>query len=955
MAHVARGHDFSADELELAVTTWTVWPRAEQPRVFQPHEAIERALRSRKDPHGYPSLRVDTSMIVDGWRRTDNLLTREEAAFWFSILVTDGYSRGQVSIITPLWVRRRSGRYKADTPARDFIEALEKSCFIRVMNSWSHGSGWIGPLGVLLRLLRDLVPYEDALEFVLAHAPRWYIGQWVESLGPPRDAEEREAALARVEPVWSWLFDGGARVERDTATFFSMIPCSAGIEAALKPFVEGERPWTTDAIEIALHLDDPAVILQSLQGVAREKDRAMTRSQITRFIARVDPDLEHLDTLLDLALPCRDLDEFEETLQGILSIRAPEVVERLYNVLENPNHEALFDAYLSSDDPAILEGLLRLCKSRSKKRIWALERLRACAREHPASVQTMRDLASSHDDRVQKLIARAFGEPDAGDAKESPLASNGGESVIPSDELPGWATRLAKAKWPDTIDEAKGDLDWLGVGMLPALHLDDEDGRALPRDVLEGMFATAYCIWAQKYCSNQKQLEGDLTALFSSTRQGSARHLLLELLRVWGPSRELDHGRWILRLAGKFGDGAIAEALEDYVRARRSNKELHADLAMLKLAIKQLLALDLPEGRYALRKLSREHPNEMMRSIAARAILDYCSEHDLSEDDYIEISVPDFGLGTNGRMRFDLGSRQLDLVMRGRDALVFEDIESEKIYKRFPTRKKSDDPDRHAAAKSTYKRIRAPLLGLFEEQGAWFERAMMLGRTWDAERWQVRILSHPILGHFARRLVWAVLEDGARVELVLPDAEGTLMDVAMDNVTLTPAQQLTLVHPSTLSDQERRAWLIQLAEFELLQPFDQIDRALYCKDNMQEQVERFGGELDQQILIDACERGWEPYFSGRKMFRLLYKAPGDAFWICLGLEGDYPRGDEDRLRPSKGACRVTSVVSRESYDKVDVVLFHSYDKEVDPTHLDKVSERAWSEATRLILLANGNL
>ena len=946
-----RSYDFSEDELERARTTWTVWPRAEQPRVFQPHEATERALNGRKDPRGNASLRVDTSVIVDGWRRTDNLLTREEAAFWFSILVTDGYSRGQVSIITPLWVRRRSGRYKADTPARDFIEALEKSCFIRVMNSWSYGSGWIGPLGVLLRLLRELVPYEDALAFVLAHAPRWYIGQWVESLGPPRDAKEREAALARVEPVWSALFDGGARVERDTATLFSMIPCAAGIEAALKPFIEGERPWTTDAIEIALHLDDPRVILTSLQGAEREKDRAMTRSQITRFIARLDPDLEHLDTLFDLALPCRDLDEFEETLRGLLSIRAPEVVERLYGALKNPNHAALFDAYLSTDDPAILEGLLRLCKSRSKRQIWALERLRACAREHPASVQTMRDLASSHDDRVQKLIARAFGEPDASDAKESPPASNGGESVIPSDELPGWATRLAKVTWPDTIDEASGDLDWLGLEMLPALFLEGEDGHPLPRHVLGGAFAAAYRAWAQKYCLNRDQLERDLAALFSSLREDSARHLLLELLRVWGPSREVDHGRWILRLAGKFGDGAIAEALEDYVRARRSNKELHEDLAMLELAIEQLLTLDLPEGRYALRKLSREHPNEMMRSIAARAILYYCSDNDLSEDDYIEISVPDFGLGANGRMRFDLGSRQLDLVMRGRDALVFEDIDNEKIYKRFPTRKKGDDPDRHAAAKSTYKRIRAPLLGLFEEQGAWFERAMMLGRTWDAERWQERILAHPVLGHFARRLVWAVLEDGQRVALILPDAEGTLMDVAMDAVTLTPAQQLTLVHPSTLSDKERRAWLIQLAEFELLQPFDQIDRALYHKADMQEQIARFDGELDQQLLIDACERGWEPYFSGRKMFRLLYKAPGDAFWISLQLEGDYPRGDEDRLRPSKGACRLSSVASRESYDKArDAVLFYCYDKEVDPTHLDKVSDRAWSEATRLILL-----
>ncbi|MEV3938415.1 DUF4132 domain-containing protein [Glycomyces sp. NPDC049804] len=106
------------------------------------------------------------------------------------------------------------------------------------------------------------------------------------------------------------------------------------------------------------------------------------------------------------------------------------------------------------------------------------------------------------------------------------------------------------------------------------------------------------------------------------------------------------------------------------------------------------------------------------------------------------------------------------------------------------------------------------------EQVQRLERAMADGRTWTVAEFRERIVAHPLLWELARRLVWQADEPALAFRLA---EDRTFADVEDDTVDMPDEARVRLAHPVLLGD-ALPAWQRQLADYEVLQPFDQLGR-----------------------------------------------------------------------------------------------------------------------------------
>ncbi|BEL08456.1 hypothetical protein Q0Z83_066470 [Actinoplanes sichuanensis] len=109
-------------------------------------------------------------------------------------------------------------------------------------------------------------------------------------------------------------------------------------------------------------------------------------------------------------------------------------------------------------------------------------------------------------------------------------------------------------------------------------------------------------------------------------------------------------------------------------------------------------------------------------------------------------------------------------------------------------------------------------------QTARLEREMHRHRLRPARDLTGVLLPHPILGPIARRLLWGAYDGGDRLVQALRVAEdGSLADVHDSTVTVDGDTPLGIVHPAELGA-ELPEWAQLLADYEILQPFPQVNR-----------------------------------------------------------------------------------------------------------------------------------
>ncbi|MQM28055.1 DUF4132 domain-containing protein [Glycomyces albidus] len=185
------------------------------------------------------------------------------------------------------------------------------------------------------------------------------------------------------------------------------------------------------------------------------------------------------------------------------------------------------------------------------------------------------------------------------------------------------------------------------------------------------------------------------------------------------------------------------------------------------------------------------------------------------------------------------------------------------------------------------------------EQVKRLEKAMVDGRTWSVGEFRRHLAGHPLLWELVRRLVWQAGPVAFRLA-----EDRTFADVDDDAIELPDDALVRISHPVLLGD-ALPAWVRCFADYELLQPFDQLGRAAHTATAAETEagrLTRFEGRKATTGPLHGLTRGhWGAVRVENWTTMLKRPVPGGAVAVAISPGfGGGPRFDAEAVQVVEG-------------------------------------------------------
>ena len=330
------------------------------------------------------------------------------------------------------------------------------------------------------------------------------------------------------------------------------------------------------------------------------------------------------------------------------------------------------------------------------------------------------------------------------------------------------------------------------------------------------------------------------------------------VFNLWLDQKAPSKQKWVLTFASLFGGREMVDALKRQITQWPQE-------ARGAIACDGVMALALspePEALLTVDSMSRKFKFKQVKAAAGRA-LDYAAkELGLTPEELADRIVPDLGLDQRGHRTFDYGPRQFDVSLSPALELEVRTAEGKKL-KTMPAPGKQDDPELAAESSAQFKALKKQIKATITTQTLRLEQALSTGRTWTGAGWQDLFVKKPVMRQFAVGLIWGVYEDGEGPHTAafryLED--GSLNTADEEEYELSETARVGLLHPVELSPEELSAWKEQLEDYEIKQPFPQLERPVYRPDPAQSEatsLELFGGVVLNGLSLSGklLGQGW---------------------------------------------------------------------------------------------------
>lgn len=464
---------------------------------------------------------------------------------------------------------------------------------------------------------------------------------------------------------------------------------------------------------------------------------------------------------------------------------------------------------LTSDDDRLFSSCLRVDAPRT-----ALVCARVMARRRPWAKRAKAWLAAHAETAAIALIPVAFGR--AGRGRNVARRALRWIAAQHPDVVRAVAARYGEAAERAALDFAFGDplarLDvrpanaaaWLRAAALPPLRT--KEGRVLPRRATELVVDVLRARGVDLPYAGIDVLRGALDPR-------SLEDLAWALFYAW-----LRHGRkrnleWMALSLAAFATEDTVMRLAPYVR-----EWTHADPRACVTLVAVLAAIGGDEAKVQLDAIAGDARSDVLKSAVREA-------RDGATDFGLDAPI-DLGLDARGEGLLDLGGRVVRVVLD--ESFVPRVVLPDgRRVAQVPRASKTDDPARVRDATARFNRLRATTSTLVKAELRRLERAMIERQRFTASALEARWAKHPLLVHAARRLVWAaIVGDAVRTFRIVED--GTYADFDDLTIALDPSSAISIPHPIDMSDELRARWGTLFADYEILQPFDQLGRFVFA-------------------------------------------------------------------------------------------------------------------------------
>lgn len=347
-----------------------------------------------------------------------------------------------------------------------------------------------------------------------------------------------------------------------------------------------------------------------------------------------------------------------------------------------------------------------------------------------------------------------------------------------------------------------------------------------------------------------------------------------DLFGLWlaagAPAKE----QWAMAGLGFFGDDNCARKLVPLIRLW-PGEAAHAR-AVAGLEVLAMIGNDV--SLMLLQSIAEKAKFKGLQASAREKIEHIAEARGLSSVELGDRLVPDFGLGEDGSLELDFGPRRFRVAFDAQLQPFVVDEEGKRL-KDLPKATKADDAASAAEATEIYKALKKDAKAAAGLQIFRLEQAMVQERRFSREVFLLFFAHHPLIRHLASRLVW-VSHNSAEVHYFRVAEDGSLTDFADRAFVLPAGAEVSVPHVISLPAEVTQAFRQLFADYEILQPFAQLDREVYSLsegEGAEVELRLFEGrEIVTGKLLGLEKRGWQ---------RGAPQDGGISSWLEKPLEG----------------------------------------------------------------------
>ncbi|RLB72336.1 MAG: hypothetical protein DRH07_04870, partial [Deltaproteobacteria bacterium] len=340
----------------------------------------------------------------------------------------------------------------------------------------------------------------------------------------------------------------------------------------------------------------------------------------------------------------------------------------------------------------------------------------------------------------------------------------------------------------------------------------------------------------------------------------SVANFAWSLFQIWEDSKDRKikkETEWMYNCLGYMGNDKTVKLLLPYIKKWSSRG------GMMPKAVMALDIMDCIGTDFAARTINSILLKTKYKLLLARAeeIMERIADtRGLTKSQWDDRLVPSFGLEEPNALTLDFGSRIFSIVINEKLVASLRN-EQNTVIKTLPRASKADDRDMVKKATEFWKNFKVELKMEAATQLCRFEQDMLTGKRRSTRDFQDLLVNHPLLRYMVRYLVWGLEVKGQqplffRVDV---DVDGSYYDVRNKDIQLNPSSQVYLPHPLDFK-KEIDLWQVVLTRYKLKQPFPQVGRHIYCKnDDKNEDFFGIEGAKVQAVGFKGLKaKGWQP-------------------------------------------------------------------------------------------------
>jgi hypothetical protein len=359
----------------------------------------------------------------------------------------------------------------------------------------------------------------------------------------------------------------------------------------------------------------------------------------------------------------------------------------------------------------------------------------------------------------------------------------------------------------------------------------------------------------------------------------SVDDLLRVLLDAWVGAGASSASAWALRAIAHAGSPAMARELA--AKIRKWPREKGRPRALIGVDVLGAMGNDV--ALMHLFDLSKTAKNRHVEARATAVLANAASARALDGDELEDRLVPTLDLAPDGTTMLDFGARTFTVRVDEHLAPRVHDA-SGALVPSLPRANKDDVADKAKAASARFKTLKSDLETLAKTLLHRFEHAMIAQRRWDASEHRALLVDHPLAGRVARKLVWAVYANSELTSMFRVAEDGTFADDQDKALVLDDDARVGLPHPLGLTDAQKALWSRILADYAVIQPFEQLGRATFAVDAKkrdQIEIDDFAKrEIPYGVVFGRLEsRGWRRGAMDEGSVSTLEKNFGSAFAV----------------------------------------------------------------------------